>query len=100
VLGHYVRDEGVIALEDAVRKMSGAVAARLGLRDRGLLAPRYHADVVVFDPATVGDRATFADTHKLSVGIRDVWVNGVRVLSGGAHTGATPGRIVAGPGRP
>ncbi len=99
VLGHYVRDEGAIALEDAVRKMSGAVAARLGLRDRGLLAPGYHADVVVFDPATVGDRATFADTHRLSVGIRDVWINGVRVLSGSAHTGATPGRIVAGPGR-
>jgi len=98
VLGRYVREEGILTLEDAVRKMSGAVAARLGLRGRGLLAPGYYADVVVLDPATVGDRATFADTHRLSVGIRDVWVNGARVLAGGAHTGATPGRIVRGLG--
>ena len=99
VLGHYVRDEGVLALEDAVRKMSGAVAARLGLHDRGLLQPGLAADVVLFDPATIGDRATFAEPHQLAVGVRDVWVNGVRVLRDGEHTGATPGRIVDGPGR-
>jgi len=99
VLGKYVRADGVLMLEDAIRKMSGAVAARLGLRDRGLLRPGYAADVVVFDPATVGDRASFADPHQLSTGIRDVWVNGVRVLSGGRHTGATPGRVLSGPGR-
>ena len=99
VLGRYVRDEGVLALEDAVRKMSGAVAGRLGLHDRGLLRPGLAADVVLFDPATIGDRATYADSHQLSTGVRDVWINGQRVLQDGAHTGAMPGRIVEGPGR-
>ena len=99
VLGRFARDEGVIPLEDAVRKMSAAVAQRLHIRDRGLLRTGMLADVVIFDPVTVGDRATFADPHQLSVGVQDVWVNGVRVLENGAHTGATPGRIVDGPGR-
>jgi dihydroorotase/N-acyl-D-amino-acid deacylase len=99
VLGRYVREEGVIPLEDAIHKMTWAVAARLGLRQRGLLSRDCHADVVVFDPETIIDRATFADPHQLSVGVRDVWVNGVRVLEDGRHTGATPGRIVEGPGR-
>jgi dihydroorotase/N-acyl-D-amino-acid deacylase len=98
VLGKYVREEGVITLEDAVRKMSSAVATRLSIRDRGLLREGYLADVVVFDPETVGDRATFEDPHQLSTGIRDVWVNGTRVLANGQHTGATPGRVVRGPG--
>jgi N-acyl-D-aspartate/D-glutamate deacylase len=75
------------------------VADRLGLRDRGLLRAGCFADVVVFDPATVIDRATFADPHQLSVGVRDVWVNGARVLRDGEHTGAKPGRIVSGAGR-
>ena len=79
--------------------MSGAVAARLGLHDRGLLRPSLAADVVIFDPATIGDRATFEESHQLSIGVRDVWVNGTRVLRDGEHTGATPGRIVDGPGR-
>ncbi len=91
VLGHYSRDLGIITLEDAIRKMTSSVAARLGIRNRGLLAPGFAADVVVFDPATVADRATFSDPHQLSVGIRDVWVNGARVLANGSHTGATPG---------
>jgi len=82
-----------------VRKMSGAVAGRLGLHDRGLLRPGLAADVVLFDPATIGDRATYADSHQLSTGVRDVWINGQRVLQDGAHTGAMPGRIVEGPGR-
>ena len=99
VLGKYVREDGIIPLEDAVRKMTSAVADRLGLRDRGRLAVGAYADVVVFDPATVADRATFTDPHQLSVGIRDVWVNGTRVLRDGTHTGATPGMIVDGPGR-
>jgi N-acyl-D-aspartate/D-glutamate deacylase len=99
VLGKYVRDEGVLPLEDAIRKMSSAVADRLGLRDRGLLRAGCWADVVVFDPATIADCATFEDPHRLSTGVRDVWVNGTRVLSGGSHTGATPGRVVEGPGR-
>ncbi|MFM9105199.1 MAG: N-acyl-D-amino-acid deacylase family protein, partial [Chloroflexota bacterium] len=81
VLGHYCRDEGVIGLEDAVRKMTSSVAARLGIRDRGLIAPGMAADVVIFDPARIADRATFSDPHQLPVGVRDVWVNGERVLA-------------------
>jgi dihydroorotase/N-acyl-D-amino-acid deacylase len=94
VLAKYVREEGVLTLEDAIRKMSGSVADRLGLRERGYLRPGAYADVVLFDPATVADRATFAAPHQLSVGIREVWVNGTRVVRAGAHTGATPGRVV------
>ncbi len=94
VLGKYVREEGVITLEDAVRKMSSSVADRLGLRDRGLLRVGAFADVVIFDPATVADKATFEDPHQLAVGVHDVWVNGVRAFANGVHTGATPGRIV------
>jgi N-acyl-D-amino-acid deacylase len=99
LLGRYVREEGVLTLEEAVRKMSSAVADRLRLRDRGQVRPGLYADVVIFDPATVADRATYTDSHQLSVGIRDVWVNGQRVLRDGEHTGATPGRVVGGPGR-
>jgi N-acyl-D-aspartate/D-glutamate deacylase len=98
VLGKYVREEKVLTLEDAVRKMSGAVADRLGLRDRGLLREGMAADVVIFDPATVTDHATFEQPHQLSTGVRDVWVNGTRVVAAGTHTGATPGRFVKGPG--
>jgi dihydroorotase/N-acyl-D-amino-acid deacylase len=94
VLAKYVREEKLLTLEDAIRKMSGSVAARLGLRERGLLHPGYFADVVIFDPATITDRATFEDSHQLSTGIRDVWVNGARVVRDGAHTGATPGKVV------
>ncbi len=94
VLGKYVRDEGVITLEDAIRKMSSSVADRLGLRDRGMVRSGMLADLVVFDPATVSDRATFEEPHQLSIGVRHVWVNGVPVLAQGEHTGATPGRIV------
>lgn len=99
VLGKYVREEGVITLEDAVRKMSSTVAQRLSLQDRGLLHRGFYADVVIFDPMKIGDTATFEDPHQLSVGVRDVWVNGTRVLENGVHTGATPGRIMYGPGR-
>jgi N-acyl-D-amino-acid deacylase len=99
ILGKYVREEYVLPLEDAIRKMSWAVASRLGLHERGRLHVGCYADVVIFDPATVGDRATFEQPHQLSVGVRDVWVNGTQVLANGSHTGATPGRIVEGPGR-
>ena len=75
--------------------MSGAVAARLGLRDRGLLLPGCYADIVLLDAETISDRATFEDAHQLSTGIRDVWVNGARVVRNGQHTGATPGRVVS-----
>jgi len=99
VLGKYVREDGVLTLEDAVRKMTSAVADRLSLRDRGLLREGMQADVVIFDPTTVIDNATFEDPHQLSTGVRDVWVNGGRVLDNGEHTGATPGQAVYGPGR-
>ena len=99
VLGKYVREEGVLTLEDAIRKMTSSVADRLSIRDRGLLRDGMYADVVVFDPDTVADKSTFTDPHHLSVGIRDVWVNGTRVLDNGEHTNAMPGRIVDGPGR-
>jgi N-acyl-D-amino-acid deacylase len=98
VLRKYVREERLLSLEEAIRKMTSAVANRLSLRERGLLRPGHYADVVVLDPDTVRDRATFDDPHQLSEGVRDVWVNGVRVLRGGEHTGATPGRFVKGPG--
>jgi N-acyl-D-amino-acid deacylase len=99
VLGKYVREEGVLELEDAIRKMTSSVADRLSIRDRGLLRDGMYADVVIFDPETVIDKSTFTDPHHLSVGIRDVWVNGGRVIQDGEHTGAMPGRIVDGPGR-
>lgn len=94
ILGRYVREQRIITLEDAVHKMTGAVADRLGLRKRGQLRAGFYADVVLFDPLTISDRATFADSHQLSVGVQDVWVNGGRVLRNGEHTGATPGRFV------
>ncbi|MBI4639070.1 MAG: D-aminoacylase [Candidatus Tectomicrobia bacterium] len=99
ILGKYVRDEKVLPLEDAIRKMSSAVADRLSIRDRGLLREGCYADVVIFDSQTVSDRATFDNPHQVSTGIRDVWVNGQRVLADGKHTGAFPGRPVYGPGR-
>lgn len=98
ILGHYVRDRGVLRLEDAVRKMSSAVATRLAIRDRGVLREGLMADVVVFDPATIGERATFTQPHQLSVGMQKVFVNGVLVWDDGKHTGAKPGRVVRGPG--
>ncbi|WP_435015461.1 N-acyl-D-amino-acid deacylase family protein [Tundrisphaera sp. TA3] len=98
ILGKYVRDEKVIPLEDAIRKMTSAVAARLSIRDRGLLREGFKADVVVFDPDTIADKATFEKPHQTSVGIRLVFVNGVPVVEDGKHTGAKPGRAVRGPG--
>ena len=98
ILGKYVRDEQVIPLEDAVRKMTSAVATRLSLNERGLLKPGMFADVVVFDPKTIADRATYEQPKQLSLGVRDVWVNGVQVLREGKHTGARPGRALRGPG--
>ncbi len=94
ILGRYVREERIIPLEDAIRKFSGAAAARLGIRDRGLLREGLYADVVVFDPETIRDRATYERPHQLSEGVLEVWINGVRVLRNGDHTGATPGKVV------
>ncbi len=98
VLGTYVRDERVITLQEAVRRLSALPAENLRLRRRGKLQTGYHADVVVFDPATVADKATFESPHQLAVGVTHVFVNGVAVVTDGAHTGATPGRVVRGPG--
>jgi len=94
VLGKYVREEKLLSIEEAIRKMTSAVADRLHIPDRGRLRKGLHADLVIFDPATIADRATYADPHQLSVGVREVWINGQRVLKAGLHTGATPGEIV------
>ncbi|HZD03735.1 MAG TPA: amidohydrolase family protein, partial [Longimicrobiales bacterium] len=98
LLGRYVREEGVIPLEEAVRRLTALPAENLKVRRRGRLAPGYHADLVVFDPTTVVDHATFEEPHQLATGVRHVFVNGVQVLEDGEHTGATPGRVVRGPG--
>ncbi|MBR2172642.1 amidohydrolase family protein [Sphingopyxis sp.] len=98
LLGRYVRDEKLIPLEQAVYRLTTQPATNLGIKDRGALKPGYYADVVVFDPATIGDRSTFEKPHQYSVGMRDVFVNGVGVLRNGEHSGATPGRAVRGAG--
>jgi N-acyl-D-amino-acid deacylase len=98
VLGKYVREEHVLTLEDAVRKMTSATANRLSIQDRGLLKEGFYADVVVFDPSTIADRATYEQPHQLSVGVKEVFVNGVAVVHNGNVTGAKPGKIVWGPG--
>lgn len=98
LLGRYVRDEQVISLAEAIRRLTTFPAANLGLRERGALKEGYYADVVVFDPSSVQDHATFEKPHQYSTGVRDVIVNGTPVLRDGEHTGATPGRFVKGPG--
>ncbi|MFA5869775.1 MAG: D-aminoacylase [Candidatus Bathyarchaeia archaeon] len=94
VLGHYAREEKVISMEEAVRKMTSAPAQRLGLKDRGLLREGYKADVVVFDPKTVKDEATFTDPHRFPTGIPYVVCNGVFTIDKGKHTGKLPGRVL------
>jgi len=98
ILGHYVRDEKVMPLEDAVRKATSAVATRLSIPDRGLLREGFFADIAVFDPTTIIDRSTFEQPHVLSDGVKLVFVNGALVLRDGRHTGAKPGRVLHGPG--
>jgi N-acyl-D-amino-acid deacylase len=98
ILGHYVRERRVMPLEEAIRKMTSAVADRLSLRDRGQLREGFYADIVVFDPATIIDNATFTKPHQVSTGMQTVLVNGVRVWDNGKHTGAKPGRALRGPG--
>ena len=99
VLGKYVREEKALTMEEAIRKLSGLPATNLGLDHRGFLQEGMFADVVVFDPATVADRATFEKPHQYSVGMKHVFVNGQQVLKDGEHTGAKPGRAVWGPGK-
>jgi len=99
VLGKYARDEKVIALPEAVRRLSALPATNLGLDHRGFIQDGMFADVVVFDPATIADRATFEEPHQYAVGMKHVFVNGVQVLKDGEHTWAKPGRALAGPGK-
>lgn len=98
LLGKYVREEGVISLEEAIYRLTTLPASNLKIKKRGGLKPGYFADVVVFDPETITDHATFADSHQFSTGVEHVFVNGTQVLKDGEHTGATPGRVVHGPG--
>jgi N-acyl-D-amino-acid deacylase len=98
VLGRYARDEQALTLTDAVRRLSGLPAENLKLDRRGQLKAGFFADVVVFNPATITDHATFDKPHQYSTGVMHVFVNGIQVLKDGEHTGATPGRVVRGPG--
>jgi|TARA_Y100000310_G_scaffold135864_1_gene134725 N-acyl-D-amino-acid deacylase len=98
LLGKYVRDEKVITLENAIHKLTGLSADKLKVKYRGYLRKGYYADVVIFDPETIQDHATFAKPHQLASGVHHVFVNGEQVLKDGEHTGATPGRVVRGPG--
>jgi N-acyl-D-aspartate/D-glutamate deacylase len=98
VIGHYTRDEHLMPLEEAIRKLSKLPATNLKLKKRGELKIGNYADIVVFDPAKVNDLATFEKPQQFATGMIDVFVNGVQVLKNGEHTGATPGRFVKGPG--
>jgi N-acyl-D-amino-acid deacylase len=98
VFAKYVRDDKLLTVEEAVRKLTLLPATNLKLRDRGKLAEGFYADIVVFDPATIKDHATFDKPHQLSTGVRDVFVNGVLTVENEAHTGAKAGRVVRGPG--
>jgi N-acyl-D-amino-acid deacylase len=98
LLGKYVREEKIIPLEEAVRKLTSLPATNMKINKRGLLKPGYFADVVVFDPGTIIDHATYTNPHQYSTGVSDVFVNGKQVLKDGEHTGAMPGRVVRGPG--
>jgi N-acyl-D-amino-acid deacylase len=97
-LGRYVRDAGLVPLEEAVRRTTSLPAEVFRLRDRGSLTPGSFADVVVFDPAQIRDHATYERPHQYATGVRHVLVNGTPVLRDGEHTGALPGRVVRGPG--
>jgi N-acyl-D-amino-acid deacylase len=99
VLGRYVRDQKVLGMSDAIHRLSGLPATNLGLDHRGFLKEGMFADVVVFDPATVTDHATFEKPHQYATGVKHVFVNGVQVIKDGEHTGAKPGRALWGPGK-
>jgi N-acyl-D-amino-acid deacylase len=99
LLGKYVREEKLVPLEEAIRKLTSLPATNLGLDHRGLLREGYFADVVVFDPKTIADRATYESPHQYAVGVKHVFVNGVAVLRDGEHTRASPGRALWGPGK-
>ena len=98
VLGKYVREEGLLTLQAAVRKLAAVPVETLKIKDRGLLKVGNYADVVVFDPATMQDHATFDQPHQYATGMKHVFVNGGQVLRDGEHTGVMSGRFVKGPG--
>lgn len=98
LLAHYVREKNIISLEEAIHRMTGLPAANLKLKNRGLLQPGNFADIVIFDPETIQDQATFEEPHQYATGVSHVLVNGKLVIEDGEHTGATPGRVVRGPG--
>jgi dihydroorotase/N-acyl-D-amino-acid deacylase len=98
ILGQFVRERRLMTLEDAVRKMTSAVADRLSLQGRGVLREGMYADIAIWDPVTIIDHATFIRPHQISEGVKHVFVNGVQVLDDGRHTGAKPGKVVRGPG--
>jgi N-acyl-D-amino-acid deacylase len=98
VLGNYVREEKILPLAEAIRKLTKLPATNLGIRDRGELKPGHFADIVIFDPVRIKDKATYDAPHQYAEGLVHVFVNGVPVLKDGEHTGATPGRFVKGPG--
>mgnify|MGYP000135235125 CR=1 FL=1 len=98
VLGHYVRQLKLLTLEQAIHRASGLPATNLSLRDRGFLREGYFADVLVFDPNTIIDQATFQQPHQYAVGMEQVFINGAAVIADSVPTGATPGRVVRGPG--
>jgi len=98
VIGKYSRDEGLLELEEAIRKLTSLPAENLGISDRGLLEKDYFADVVVFDPNNVRDNATFEEPLQYAEGIENVFVNGIEVISNGEHTGEFPGRFIKGAG--
>jgi len=98
LLGKYVRDEKIISLEEAIYKLTGLPATNLKLKERGFLKEGFYADIVIFDPDSIEDHATFEEPHQYATGVKHVFVNGIQVLNQGEHTNQTPGRFVKGPG--
>lgn len=98
LLGKYVRDEKIISLEEAIRKLTSLPASNLKIKNRGSLAEGYFADIAIFNPETIKDHSTFAEPHQFSTGMEHVIINGEQVLKYGEHTGALPGKVVRGPG--
>ena len=98
VIGKYVRDEQAITMKEAIRRLTSLPAKNIGIQDRGSIQLNNYADIIIFDPEEVNDKATFKKPHQYAVGMKHVFVNGKQVLKDGEHTGAMPGQVVRGPG--
>ena len=98
VIGKYVRDEQALTMKEAIRRLTSLPAKNTGIQDRGSIQLNNYADIIIFDPEEVNDKATFEKPHQYAVGMKHVFVNGEQVLKNGEHTGALPGQIVRGPG--